>query len=1166
MSMIAPFQFFLPNSHASRDSRKKSLHLKNFEVASSGLRKTFRDADVFKIWYRPSAESTEPDTTNNLQVNAKMQFPGEGKTVKGLLFRTLTLTICLLLTSVAVKAQVGNASLTGIIKDPSGAVIENAQVTLHSVDEAFVRSAVAGSNGIFVISTLPPGRYQVTVSASGFGTQETQPFNLTSGQTGSLNVTLKIATGSTKVVVSEAPPILQTTSESLESVVSGKTLSSIPLLGRSFLNAMTLAPGVIPVPPTGSTTNFSPVSQSAMPSVYGQRQKDNDFLIDGVPNNDPNLLGVAIYPPPDAIREMTIDSGVGSSAYGHASGATVDLVTKSGTTAWHGDAWEYWRNNILDANSYFLKVGSYHWNQFGGAAGGPLFVPRVLSRKRNWYVYGYYEGVRISQPANYTTLLPTADQLAGNFAGFNPIYNPFDTTGTTGAYTRTQFPGNQIPTTMLNPTSVTLAKALFPAPNLPPGAIPGVNYINTGASLVNSGQWNLRVDHQFGERDSFFARYSEADYEAPGVSLPHITGITTTDVHSVEASDTHVVSKSFVVTVRYGLTRVNFHTGNFYPAGLAASAGIDSVWPAFLGTQTIPSTGISGYVGISGNHSEVIADQHTGIVDAQKIIGEHTVEFGADITHTTTLTGNLTGTSLSFLPTQTSDFTSTTGDAMASFLLGVPDSAARELGGIRADLNTYGYGFYAQDTWRRGPLTVNGGVRYDYNAPPVNSFGLGELDYNTGVYVFDQKNPITGEAANIPPGGVPPDRNNFAPRLGVAYAISPRTVVRASAGVFYDSFGANYIQAPNGPKGDWPFAFPQSVAGLNASTVNAQIPNPFPGNPVGSPTPSSACSQCLNLDKNSSRTPYVEEWTLSLQRQIGSNLTVEGAYFGSKGNKGAAQIIDNTASSPGPAPYSSRQKFPQYSPYILNGYNEFPSWYNGASLRVQRHYSHGLSFMASYTYSKNIDYLDDLNNGGIFGQANSNPTRFNTPLFRGLSGFDIRNVFALSNVWDIPWRTRYRLVNAVAAGWSLSNILTYRSGIPFSVFLGTDNENIGGTCCGRFTEFPNLVGDPNAVHQNPSEWFNTAAFAVPASGTVGNVHRNPPYLKSGSFTDDDLAAGKTWPIHESVSFELRGEFFNLFNHANFAFPGQVIDTAAFGKVSNTLNDGRTVQLVAKIHF
>jgi Carboxypeptidase regulatory-like domain len=1100
----------------------------------------------------------------------------------------LVLAFCISLLPLMAHAQVGNSGLSGVISDPSDAAIPNAQITLHGADESIVRTATTGGQGAYVIPTLPPGRYSLTVVAPGFESQQTQPFELSSGQTGSLNVKMKVAGQSTQVVVEDAPPLLQTTSESLGAVISEKEMASIPLLGRSFLNAISLAPGVVPVPPAGSTTNHSPVSQNVMPSVYGQRQKDNNFLMDGVENRDPNLLGVAIYPPPDAIKEMTIDSGVGSSAYGHASGATVDVVTKSGTSAWHGTAWEYWRNNILDARDYFQQtVGQYHQNQFGAEAGGPLAIPWLLSKDKKWYVYGYYEGVRITSPLNFTALIPTPAEISGDFTAPPSgipvaIYNPFTTTASGVTYTRQQFQDggvlNKIPASMLNPTAVALAKAIYPAPNLAPGVIANANYQNNEGVKTNGNQWDARVDHQFGERDTVFARYTGANNPVNSASLPTVPSTTSDKLLNVAASDTHVFSKSMVMTVRYGVTGVNYFTGNTFPSGLPQASGLGAVFPTFLGSQIIPPINISGYNGIPLNNATVgPVYQHSGIVDTQKILGKHNIEFGGSISHTHEVQDSLAGTGIGFTAKQTSNFNANgspntsigAGDGFASFLLGVPDSANRQIGGAVVSLTTYGFGFYIQDTWRTGRLTLNGGLRYDYNAPPVNSYGLGTFYFQTGQYVFDQKNPITGAAPTIRPGGITPDRNNFAPRFGFAYQLTPRTVIRSSAGIFYDSFGSNYIQASQSAAGNWPFSTPQSASALNVTTVTAQLPNPFPGSPVGSTT-TTGCSQCLNVDPASSRTPYVDEWTLSVQRQIRNDLGIEVAYFGSKGTKLTAQIVDNISPTPapgsGPAANPNPRPFPQVSPYALNGYNEYGSSYNALAARVQRRYSHGLSFLLSYTYSKNIDYVDNLSSGNIYGQVTSNPTRYNYSITRGLAGFDERDVVSLSNVWDIPGRTRYHLVNAVIAGWAVSDIFSYRSGMPFSVFIGSDIENIG-TVSGRSTEYPDQIGNPSVAKKTPGAWFNIKAFTNPASGVIGNVKRNPASLKSDHFVNDDMTVGKTWAIYAENSFELRGEFFNLFNHPNFGFPGQIVGNSNFGVVGSTQQPfGRTIQLAAKIHF
>lgn len=1114
------------------------------------------------------------------------------------LLGVMVLSFCLAWLPLAVRAQVGQSSLAGLVSDPTGAVIPGAQIALHGADESVIRTVESRVDGTYLIPTLLPGRYRLTVSASGFETQQTLPFELTSGQTVAINFDLKIASSTAQVTVQDVVPILQTTSESLSATLSGTEMTSIPLLGRSFLNAISLAPGVVPVPPAGSTTNHSPVSQSTIPSVFGQRQKDNNFLMDGVENRDPNLLGVAIYPPPDAIREMTVDSGVGSSAYGHASGATIDVVTKSGTPSYHGTLWEYWRNNILDAKTYFTPtVGSYHWNQFGAEAGGPLLFPWLLHRKNKWYVYGYYEGVRITSPANYLATVPTPAEVSGDYSADAPsdmtqcktevvqdsggkpfcalIYNPFATKDpVTGTYTRRPFDDNKIPSNLISSSAAAIAN-YYPKPNY---SLPGqsVNWINQAGTHTNGNQWSARVDHQFGEKHSFFARYTGASNPTDSVGLPGVNGHSTDRLVNAVASDTYVPTKNLVITARYGVTGVDYFTGNSSPAGLAKSSGLGAVFPTFLGSEILPPISFDSYTGIPANDTTIgPVYQHSGIVDVQKMVGRHTISFGGAVVHTHEVQGSLASTSLSFLRGQTGNlvasiptFQGTTGNAFASFLLGLPDSANRQLGGAVVDQTTYGYGFYLQDTWRNGRLTLNGGVRYDYNAPPVNSYGLGTFYYEQGNYVFDQKNPITGAAATIRRGGITPDRNNFAPRFGFAYQVAPSTVVRASAGIFFNSFGSNYIQASQSAAGNWPFSSPQSISGLNKTAVNAQLPNPFAnfGDPVGRPT-TTGCSQCLNVNPASSRTPYVSEWTLSIQQQFGQSLALEVAYFGSKGTKLTAQMLDNIAPTPSPNPNNNQTvKFPGWSPWVLNGYNEYNSEYNALAVRVQRQYVHGLSYLVAYTWSKNIDQVDNLSSGNIFGTATENPTRWNGYLNRGLAGFDITQILSMTGTWKIPGHTRYRIVNGVVSGWELADILSLHSGMPFSVYISGDNENVG-TIFGRQSQFPQQVADTRIDHRTPAKWFNTAAFVVPAYGTRGNVVRNPSELKSGGLVNDDMTLAKVWDVYgESTKFELRGEFFNLFNHTNLGFPGQTVGSTNFGQVSSTLNSGRTVQLAAKIHF
>jgi hypothetical protein len=1121
----------------------------------------------------------------------------------------LLLMCCLLLFSLAVQAQVGESSLAGLVSDPTGAVVAQAQIALRGVDGSIIRSVTTREDGTYLIPTLLPGRYTLTVSAGGFETQRTEPFDLTSGQTAAINFSLKVARSSVQVTVEDVAPVLQTTSESIGATLSNTEMTSIPLLGRSFLNAISLAPGVVPVPPAGSTTNHSAVSQSTIPSVFGQRQKDNNILMDGVENRDPNLLGVAIYPPPDAIREMTVDSGVGSSAFGHASGATIDVVTKSGTPAYHGTLWEYWRNNILDATTYpNPSVGDYHWNQFGAEAGGPLLLPWLLHKNNKWYVYGYFEGVRIVSPANATFTVPTPAEVSGDFSADAPsdlaqcqtqvvldsagqpfcalIYNPFvNADPVTGTRTRQPFDDNKIPSSMLNSSAKAIAN-WYPKPNY---SLPGqnVNYIDQAGTQTNGNQWDARVDHQFGEKNSFFARYTGANNPTTYVGLPGVNSVTSDKLVNAVASDTYVPTQSMVVTARYGVTGVNYFTGNTSPPGLVTSSGLGAVFPPFLGSQILPPINIENYSGIPANDTTIgPVFQHSAIVDVQRMAGRHTISFGGAWVHTHEEQGQVSTTeNLTFNNLQTGDlaasvpaFTGTSGNGFASFLLGIPYSAGRLQGGNQVELSTYGYGLYVQDTWRNGRLTLNGGIRYDYNAPPVNTYGLGTYYYEQDDYVFDIKNPITGAAPTIRRGGITPDHNNFAPRFGFAYQVTPSTVVRASAGIFYDSFGSNYIQASESASGNWPYASPQTLSGLNADSdqinpnnnyaVDSQMPNVFSGapSPAGSTT-TTGCSQCLNVNPSSSRTPYVSEWTLSVQKEFGRSMGVEVAYFGSKGTKLTAQMLDNIAPTPSPDPNNLQTvRFPGVSPYVLNGYNEFNSSYNGLAVRVQRQYSHGLSYLAAYTWSKNIDQVDNLSSGNIFGTQTENPTRWNGYLNHALAGFDMTHVLSMTGTWRVPGHTRYRAVNGVVSGWELSDIFALHSGMPFSVYSSYDNENVG-TIYGRQSEFPQQIAGSHIAHRTPAEWFNTAAFEEPAFGTRGNVNRNPAELKSGGLVDDDMTLGKLWNVYrESTKFELRGEFFNLFNHTNYGFPGQTVGSSNFGQVSSTLNSARTVQLAAKVHF
>src|SRR5581483_3762748 len=394
----------------------------------------------------------------------------------------IALTWTVLNPSGRIHAQVGTATLSGVVRDPSGSSIPNARVTLASTAQKFSRQTSTDVQGAYIIPAIPPGTYKLEVTASGFNTEDSSEITLSSGQASTFNVTLSVAAATEQVTVSEAPPLLQTTTATVGSVVESKQFNELPLLGRNFSNLILITPAVAPVEAV-DLNNISFGGLAVNPSVYGQRQRDNNFTLDGVSNNDPLFSGVPMFPPPEAIPEMKVESGMSSGAYGHASGANINLVTKAGTNELHGDVWEFLRNNKLNARSFFLpSLGAFKWNQFGGAVGGPLVIPRVLSKEKGWYFFAYFEGIRQRTTSNATALVPTADQLNGNFAGSTPIFDPYTTTiDSAGNPSRQPFPGNRIPANRLNASAIMLAKALYPLPNLAPGIIPGVNYLNAAA-------------------------------------------------------------------------------------------------------------------------------------------------------------------------------------------------------------------------------------------------------------------------------------------------------------------------------------------------------------------------------------------------------------------------------------------------------------------------------------------------------------------------------------------------------------------------------------------------------------------------------------------------------------------------------------------------------------
>ena len=898
------------------------------------------------------------------------------------------LVVMLVFVSVAqLRAQFGTATLSGTVADPTGASVPSAQVTLEGELEKTARQTTTNTAGLYVIPAVPPGTYRLVVKASGFVPQTLTDIVLTSGQGSTLNVQLTVASTTTQVSVHAAAPLLETTTATVGSEVTAQQFTSLPMLGRNFTTLLDMLPGVANVLGSDSTYAPSGVNGAAvLPSVYGQRQRDNYVSLDGIMAEDPDNGRISMLPPPEGIAEMKVETSTDSGAYGWGPGASINIVTKSGTNAYHGDAWEFFRNGALNARSYFVpSIGPFHWNQFGFAGGGPLEIPHILSKDRAWYVFGYYEGIRHHQQANFTTLVPSPCELAGNFgacassggnpAGDAPIYNPYTTVlDSNGNITsRQQFNMNQIPGSLINSTTQALAQTLYPAPNLAYGVVPGANYINTTPLVDDSNQWTVRVDHQFGTKDSFFVRYSDWRNPVSEASYPSLPYVNRNHYTNITGSDTYSFNPNFLVTMKFGLNR----STNYYVVGgpdVVQTLNLQNdfpTWTSSLGPSAdnlLRSISIPGYGGLGQGDSTDGPEYFLSWGgDATLIHGRHTLGFGGRFIRSSFYLNCVFGY-VCFGSAQTAlPSVASSGNALASYLLGLPAGGQRVGGTTWANTYWHNYSYYAQDTLHASKrLTLNLGLRWDYQSPPVMYPGMGTFDWNTGNYYFDTHNPATGQAPNIRRGLVPPDYRGYQPRVGIAYQVTPKTVIRASGGTFLALYGAN-LQALGGVEGNWPWASVDNVTGLNTGLPTSFFASMFPG-PLLSLTPN-GCEQCANVETSSSRNPYVEEWSLSVQRQITPSLMFETAYVGSHGVKESSQIVDNTALEPGTNPYTERQRWPNFAPYVMNGYNEFMSWYHGLSVRVQHQTSKNLTFLVSYTYSKALDQMDSLLTGYIYGQG-----------------------------------------------------------------------------------------------------------------------------------------------------------------------------------------------------
>ncbi|HUY13798.1 MAG TPA: TonB-dependent receptor [Terriglobia bacterium] len=1087
------------------------------------------------------------------------------------------------------SAQTVNGAFHGTVTDTSGAVIPGATVTVTNLATNLVRQVSADASGFYTITQLPPGHYAVTVSRPGFATVRQADVDLQVNQDLEADYTLKVGAVTQQVQVTAAPSALETTSSTIGQVIASKQVVDLPLNGRQFTQMILLTPGAVPREGGQQSAFIIPIGGGGIsPDVNGQRGRQNNFTLDGALNN--NLMDdtYGISPPPDAIEEFKVQSHITDAQVGMSPGANVNVVTKTGSAQIHGDAWEFLRNDKLDAANFFDNVAStqkppFRMNQFGFTLGGPVMLPGYDGRKKKTYFFGYYEGFRSSQGFTLFNNVPTSQELGGNFSDlltkqqtvdssgkpiFDPlgrpvvqgqIYNPYSTrqvtagaadpvTGLVAQSTglvRDPFPGNIVPTSMLNPQALAYIHAFYPLPNFGPGGNSFPNLAVASNEVISDDQFGVKIDHTFGNNDTLFGGFYLTN---PNAVQPNslLLGTSTqlNDARVISVGYTHLFSPTLLLTLHYGYQYTNFFTGNT-PAGLALSESTNQLGfePVKNGVPLVPAISLSPRLGGTGQFSIPLGPGRSQIInaDVQKISGPHTLSAGVMYYHIHSFDDGW-GMNQSFDQFPTSAIIgpganqSQTGDGLASALLNLPSNLSGFLGQTAANTTDLWQGYYVQDKWQASrKLNLHFGLRYDY-VPPLHwaNDRTSGFSNQCGCFLISQPFGTQFPFANVRATYFDPQYNGFQPRFGLAYRLPKDTVIRGGFAMF-DDHSNNLVQETQDLRIPWPWGVDPNIVDLNRG-----IPNTFFSSPPGAttffPSPQTASHPFIfSGANNQNKMPVVSEWNFGVEHQFTPNTTMDVTYVGSNSYHLQTGYTDNTVlpNQMGPGLFVGTNRTP-YPAFGLFGYdtNLGTSNYNALETKVEKRFSEGLTFLGSYTWSHCLDLQS-----GPYTQA-SFQDPYNISADYGSCGFDITHVFVFSSVYQLPFgrgmhfgSRSSRVTNGVLGGWQLSGIVSAQSGSPFTVMAGFDNSNTGVG-----NDRANLVGNPlpPGFVQNRFHWDNPAAFVVSPPYTYGNSGRD--ILRGPGYTNLDFSLMKDFKFTESKYLEFRADAFNIFNNVNFSNP------------------------------
>jgi len=1126
-------------------------------------------------------------------------------------------------------AQVNTASLTGLVSDTSGAIIPNATVTARNNATNVESKAASDASGYYTFATLPVGPYNVSAEVAGFKRALRENAVLEVGQRARIDFTMEVGTLSETTTVVAMAPMMTTQEATTGGVIENRMVTDLPLATRNWDDLIAMVPGTQADRYTeegGGTAN----GRTGGVNVHGIRSLQNNFVLDGVDNNSisenvQELTTQIVRPSVDSIQEFKVSTNPYAAENGRSPGSLITVTTKGGGNALHGTAYDFLRNRVFDANTFLNNRSGIPkppnvQNQFGGNLGGPILKDKL-------FFFFNYEGTRIHKGVTRLGNVPLPNERIGDFSPSAAAANRvtyaalFDRVGDCRAKAPSafnadgSFKNNQIPSACLDPLAQKVM-GLLPQPSIVPGtgALNLSNYSRTPGIMDETDGITTRVDYQMSPRDSIFARYSNVDRfrYLPGIFGGTLdgTGSSANGRLSMKGQSAAIgwnrtIGMRMVNEFRIGWGRNN-SVANQDPFGqnTLADFGIKGVAdsPIYSGGITGMSISARGGTPLIGGQSgfdrigspdflpksqKTNQFQWTDMISYSR--GKHQLKFGTDIR------GPLRNIYVD-VPGLRGTYTfdgNRTGSGVADFLLGYP-SGAQLTNLAVTDLRMQMYSFFGQDDWKVTPkITVNLGLRYDYSMWPMEGADhLTNLDPKTGQK-FTPANSAYGR------GLINPDKNNFAPRLGMAYQFTPKTVMRMGYGRFYMGFeraGSEDQIALNLP---WLVNNVVSVSNTNQTANNMRLATGFnlsldPNSILADPA--KVVLVRLRAINPESAFGSMDQWNLGFQRELPGDIVLTLDYVGTKGthlstlrnlnqplfnsNGTVTNTLVNNA-------YTPVIPYPTLGPIEYRD-NNANSMYHGGELSFEKRYSKGLSFRASYTYSKSIDESQEHLASGGTGSFTQNPQNVLGER-RGPSDFDVRHRVVFSYIYELPFGVgKSYLTKGPAAhilgDWRLSGMGNLRSGRPFTVKAGGNDSLIGGPRGGGLVSaFADCLRDGSLAGENRQTidlWFDPTAYAAPTAanptkndakgnpvveGRLGNCGRNT--LRGPDYIAFDFALGRSFNYFgEGRRLEFRWEMFNIFNQPAFALPGANVSSSAVGRITSMAGDPRLMQFAMKFVF